>query len=126
MPRSLPVGIRQFTVYCLIGLLNTAIHFFSFLFFLNFINYQTVSNFLGFCLGLCFSFFMNAHFTFKQKVDFKKFIRMALTSGALAIIFGFIGDSFQFRATITFSLYILINPLIGFLLTKYYVFSSRG
>lgn len=126
MPSFLHINFRQFISYCLIGLFNTAIHFFSFLFFLRIFDYQTVSNFLGFCLGLCFSFFMNAYFTFKEKPDIKKFIKMTITSGGLAVFFGFLGDSFQFSPFVTFGLYVIVNPIIGFILTKYYVFSSNS
>lgn len=120
------ISARQFITYCLIGFFNTAIHFFAFLFFLKIFNYQTISNFLGFCLGLCFSFFMNAYFTFKEKPDLKKFVRMALTSGGLAFSFGFLGDFFKFNPFVTFGLYVVVNPIIGFILTKYYVFSSAN
>lgn len=124
MPSLMQVRARQFITYCLIGLLNTAIHFLAFILFLKIVPYQTISNLLGFCLGLCFSFFMNSYFTFKEKPNVKKFIKMVLTSGGLAFFFGFLGDSFQFSPFVTFGLYIIINPIIGFLLTKYYVFSS--
>ena len=117
---------RQFIIYCLIGLLNTAIHFFSFLFVLKIIEYQTISNFIGFCFGLCFSFFMNARFTFKEKTDVRKFFKMLITSGGLALLFGFMGDSFQFSPFLTFCIYIILNPIFGFIITKYYVFSSNN
>lgn len=126
MPPLLQISTRQFITYCLIGLLNTAIHFFSFLFFIKIFNYQTVSNLLGFCFGLCFSFFMNAYFTFKKKPDIKKFIKMTMTSGGLAVSFGFLGDSLQLNPFFTFALYIIVNPVIGFMLTKYFVFSSTN
>lgn len=69
---------------------------------------------------------MNAHFTFRKKTDFKKFIKMMLSSGGLAVFFGFLGDLYVLSPFITFGIYIVVNPIIGFLLTKYYVFSSRN
>lgn len=125
MSSFLQIGVKQFITYCLIGLVNTGIHFFAFLLFLNLIGLQAIANFLGFTLGLLFSFFMNSCFTFKKRPSFVKFLKMALTNGGLAFLFGFLGDCFEFRPLLTFGLYISINPVLGFLLTKYFVFSSK-
>lgn len=117
--------IREFITYGLIGILNTLIHFICFLLLLEIIKYQTIANFFGFMAGLIFSFFMNAKFTFKQDVSLIKFVKMTLVSGGISIFFGFIGDYLSLSPYLTFSVYVLVNPIIGFLLTRFYVFNKK-
>lgn len=115
---------KQFICFCLIGLINTAIHFIVFISLLKFIPYQSIDNFVGFTFGLLFSFFTNAKFTFKQKATKYKFLKMLIVSGSLSFIFGVIGDFFCLNPILTFVLYIIINPIFSFLFIKKIVFNE--
>lgn len=115
-------SLRQFSTYCLIGVINTIVHFAVFCFANSIIGFQSISNLIGFFFGLCLSFVLNGKFTFKKKANFKSFIKFSISSGSLAFVFGWVGDVFVLQPHITFILYICINPLLGFLLAKYFAF----
>lgn len=114
----------QFLTFGVIGILNTGIHFCVFMGFLALFPSQLLANFLGFFAGVVFSFFMNAIFTFKQKTTISKFLKMVAVSGSLSCFFGYLGDSYQWAPYLTFLLFVMVNPLISFFLTKKIVFSE--
>lgn len=116
-------SVRQFLIFCLIGVINTIIHLSVFSFVLNYVSTQALSNAIGFLFGLVFSFFMNAKFTFRQKTNLTKFLKMGAVSGALSVFFGALGDMNQWNPFITFLLYVCFNPLISFISVKFLVFS---
>ena len=121
---EIKTNVVQFFKFCVIGVLNTGIYFLVFMGLLTIFASQLIANFLGFCAGVTFSFFMNAAFTFKQKTTINKFIRMVLVSGTLSGFFGYLGDSYQWSPYMTFTLFVLVNPLISFFLTKKIVLSE--
>ena len=115
-------SLREFISYCTIGVLNTAVHYVVFRGLLTIVSLQTIANTLGFCCGLVVSFFLNSRFTFKTKVSFFRCFKLGLASGAVALVFGALGDILALHPTLTFVSYVLVNPVIGFLLAKYFVF----
>lgn len=115
--------IKQLLTYGLIGILNTLIHgivFFSLTIVMN----QAGSNLLAFLVAVCFSFFMNATFTFKKKPTPSRFLKMTLIMAFFSYGFGFLGDFYKLDPFITIIIYFVLNPIIGFILTKYIVFSK--
>lgn len=116
-------GIREFLIYCFIGIANTGIHFFVFFLCTNFYS-QALSNSLAFTVAVVFSFFCNSIITFKEKPTRLKFIRMYFSMLFVSAGFGYIGDYFSLQPLITVFLYFIINPVIGFLVTKYFVFGK--
>ena len=112
----------QFFVYCIIGFLNTVVHYCGFMGSIVFLKYQSMSNLFGFILGVSVSFYLNGKFNFKKELNKLRFLKMVCASGSLSFIFGFLGDSFSLDPNITFVIYVLFNPIFGFILTKYYVF----
>lgn len=115
--------IKQLLIYGLIGVLNTLIHglvFFSLISVMN----QAVSNLLAFLVAVCFSFFMNATFTFKEKPTTARFLKMTLIMAVFSYGFGFMGDFYKLTPCITIIVYFILNPIIGFIFTKYIVFNK--
>ncbi|WP_367882957.1 GtrA family protein [Parasutterella excrementihominis] len=114
-------GLREFFLYCFIGIINTGIHFFVFIFAANYFS-QTISNCLAFSFAVVFSFFCNSIFTFKKEPSKKRFIKMYLSMLLVSAGFGYIGDFFNLYPLITILIYFVLNPIIGFVVTKYFVF----
>ena len=108
--------------YGFIGIVNTGIHFVVFWSILYWVDLQAFANLCGFLIAVVFSFFMNARLTFKAKPTRRRFQRMVISMALVSVLFGAIGDVFKLYPLITFGIYFLLNPLIGFFVTKYFVF----
>ena len=67
---------------------------------------------------------MNATFTFKEKPTPARFLKMTLIMAVFSYGFGFLGDYYKLDPLITIIIYFALNPIIGFILTKYIVFSK--
>ena len=115
-------SLTEFVSYCAIGVLNTAVHYGVFLGLLALVPLQTIANTAGFVCGLVVSFFLNSRFTFKKPVSFVRFLKLGLASGVVALVFGLLGDLLALHPTLTFLSYVFVNPVIGFLLAKHFVF----
>lgn len=115
--------IKEFLVYGIIGVVNTGIHFFVFSLCTT-VYSQTLSNSLAFTVAVIFSFICNSIFTFKEKPTGIKFAKMYFSMLIVSAGFGFVGDYFSLHPWITIFLYFIVNPIIGFLITKYFVFGK--
>ena len=112
---------KEFICYGIIGVINTGIHF-IFFFGLEKISSQTLANSVAFSVAVVFSFFCNSFFTFKKRPTKRKFLKMYFSMLLVSAAFGYIGDSFQIFPLVTITIYFIFNPIIGFLITKYFVF----
>ena len=116
--------LRQFVRYGVVGILNTALHaavFFS-LVAIGFA--QAMGNFLAFLVAVTFSFFANARFTFSQRPSLAKFLKMSVVMAVLSICCGIVGDALAVNPILTFVVYCAVSYVLGFLLTRFFVFSK--
>lgn len=112
---------KEFICYGIIGVVNTGIHFIVF-FILEKFSSQTLANSVAFSVAVIFSFFCNSFFTFKERPTKRKFVKMYFSMLLVSAVFGYIGDTFQIFPLVTIILYFIFNPIIGFFVTKYFVF----
>ena len=112
---------RQPVVYGVIGVINTAIHFAVFWCAVIAGASQVVGNSLGFTAAVAVSFFLNAHFTFRRTPTWQRFLRMYSSMLLVSWGFGWLGDTFNLPLFVTFIVYCIINPAIGFCVTKFFV-----
>ncbi len=115
-------SFTEFACYCAIGVLNTAVHYVVFRGLLALVPLQTITNTAGFVCGLVVSFFLNSRFTFKKAASLTRFLKLGLANGVVALVFGLLGDLLALHPTLTFVVYVFVNPMIGFLLAKHFVF----
>lgn len=115
--------IKQFLKYGLIGIINTLIHGAVFFILLNFFT-QAISNLFAFFVAVCFSFYMNAIFTFKERTTIVMFLKMVFFMGICSYGFGFIGDYWELEPILTIVIYFILNPVVGFIFTKFLVFKN--
>lgn len=113
-----------FILYGLIGLLNTGVHFIVFMGVYQVIESQTISNFIAFCTAVVFSFFMNAKFTFQKRPTLKMFVKMFFVMSLLSLGAGYVGDLFAVHPLITFVGYCVFSYLVGFVLSKTFVYKD--
>lgn len=114
--------LRELIVYCLIGVLNTGIHFLVFIGIVKCFHSQTLANAFGFTVAVVVSFFLNSRFTFKKNPTGKRFFLMYFSMLCLSVLFGALGDICNIQPIVTFIVYCVLNPVIGFIVTKYFVF----
>lgn len=114
--------LKQFVIYCIIGLFNTTIHGITFYIFYSFLEFQGICNLLGFLVAVTFSYFANAFFNFKKKPALCAFLKMTFSLGLLAFVLGCYSDIQHIHPAITFIGTVLLSTVLGFLVTKFYVF----
>lgn len=114
---------REVLVYGAIGVANTLVHFAVFWGTVAVTHSQTLGNALGFTVAVVFSFFMNASLTFRKPPTRAAFLRMYGSMLLVSLAFGALGDVADLHPVLTFALYGILNPVIGFLVTKFFVFS---
>lgn len=113
----------EFLRYGVVGIANTAVHavvFFSLVSLLTFS--QALGNCIAFFVAVTVSFFLNAHFTFRQRPTLSKFVRMTTVMALLSYASGRVGDVLSLNPVVTFLIWCAVSYVAGFLLTRYFVF----
>lgn len=115
----------MFLSYFKIGILNTLLHWSIFFSIYHFVPQQNVSNSIAFILVTTFSFFMNAKYTFKEKVSLYKYILFTGVMFILSWITGNAGDEMNLNPFITLIFFSGISLILGFLFSKFIVFRKN-
>lgn len=84
---------------------------------------QSLSNLAAFFAAVIVSFFANARFTFKQCPTTAKFLKMSAVMALLSFACGTAGDSLAIHPVLTFIVYCAVSYVLGFLLSRYFVFA---
>ncbi len=116
--------LRQPVVYSIIGVINTVVHLCVFIAVVRIGHTQAFSNLCAFFVAVTVSYVLNARFTFKTRPKISQYCRMVFSMAVISWFFGYIGDTYQLQPSMTFLIYCVINPMIGFLISKYIVFSK--
>lgn len=114
----------SFFIYSFIGIFNTLLHF-SIFYLLVFLSFkQALANFFAFLFAATFSYFMNAKFTFKANYNFKKHLLFLGLMGSLSFFLGLLADILQLPALLTPIIFSALSLILGFLLSKFFIFGS--
>jgi len=123
-------NVRQFTSFSLIGVSNTAIHYFVFLFLFDLLGvHYLVSSFFGYIFGMVNSYILNSYITFKQASILSRFrmIKFLLVN-LLALLINLLAmkllvDTLLLRAEFSQIIAILIALFFNFILNKVWTFA---
>lgn len=115
---------KQFSLYTLIGIANTAVHWLVFALFYSFEFTQATSNLVGFLAASLFSFIVNSKITFKTELNLKRYLLFMLGMAVISIAVGYMGDVMNLHPIITLVLFSLISLVVGFLWSKFFVFKA--
>lgn len=119
--------IKVLFKYCVVGGFNTALHWISFAVVYHFLHgTQAVSNLVGFCIAVTFSFFANAKWTFNAEQTTLRYFMYVGFMGCLALSFGYVADKMQFNPFITLIGFTIISLVIGFLYSNFVVFRKKA
>lgn len=116
--------LREFKNYSLIGILNTLIHTFIFI-IASIYCPSSWANLLAFIFATTFSFFANAHFTFKKVASLKCYCFFVLLMSLMALLTGWLIDFLKFPKIFSVLLFIPLSWILGFLIVKKLVFREE-
>lgn len=113
---------KQFSLYTLIGVFNTGIHWLVFagLYLLEFS--QASSNLAGFLAASLFSFVVNTKVTFKTELHLGRYFIFMLGMASISLAVGYMGDVLTLHPIITLVLFSVISLVVGFFWSKFIVF----
>lgn len=118
--------LKVFIKYVVVGGGNTAIHWITFAVMYHlFTQNQMACNFLGFCIAVSFSFYVNARWTFKAEHTSIRYFMFVGFMGLLALCFGYLADEFHFAPYLTLAGFSITSLVIGFLYSNFVVFRKK-
>lgn len=117
--------INLFLKYVSIGVINTLIHWTTFIILTYLLHIsQSTSNLLAFIAAVTFSFFANAKFTFNKKPTRYKYFYFVIFMGGMSYIFGHMADVHNIHPTVTLISYSVLSLFVGFLFSKIFIFNG--
>ncbi|MFC0266587.1 GtrA family protein [Kushneria aurantia] len=117
---------NQFVRYALIGILNTTIHWLTFLLLFALLGSQSLANLAGYLTAATFSFFANARWTFKSEATTPRYIAFVAFMGVLSWGFGWAADAISLHPLLTLIGFSALSLVLGFLFSRFLVFRSRA
>ncbi|HGX8840500.1 TPA: GtrA family protein [Escherichia coli] len=117
--------LKILTKYASIGVINTAIHWIVFGLLCYLLGTtQAAANLAGFCVAVTFSFYANAHFTFKKKATGKRYFAFVTFMGLISFLTGHLSDVFKLPPIATFLIFSPASVIIGFVYFNFIVFKG--
>nr|MBF0683474.1 GtrA family protein [Pseudomonas sp.] len=116
--------LNLFSRYACIGVANTLIHWAVFAATYYVVAEQSISNLVGFCAAVSFSFFANAKLTFRQQATPGRYVAYVVFLGSLSYAVGSIADASELPPLVTLVVFSALSLVIGFLYSRYVVFRS--
>ena len=116
---------KLFTRYLSIGVINTLIHWATFGVLYTCGSSQSMANVCAFCVAVTFSFFANAHWTFKSQATSLRYLLYVVFMGVLALGIGRSADHFAINPLITLIIFSLVSLIVGFLYSRFIVFRIK-
>ena len=121
---ALKFGSKTFRKYVLVGILNTVIHWLSFLILFEFLTAQSTSNFIAFLIAVTFSFFMNSEFTFKSKRSFGRYVSFITCMSIVSFFTGYMADKMALPIILTLVIFSFLSLVCGYYYSKLFVFTE--
>lgn len=117
--------LKLFARYSSIGVVNTLIHWLVFAALYSQNTSQSLANFVAFCVAVTFSFFANAHWTFKTAPTTTRYVIYVFFMGAVAAGVGKLADQFHALPMITLVVFSVVSLLSGFIYSNFIVFKVK-
>ncbi|NBB11106.1 GtrA family protein [Pseudomonas sp. SLFW] len=118
--------LHRITRYCLVGLVNSAVHALIFLacnllWGMN----QTSSNLIGFLAAVSLSFFLNAQFTFDSHRSWRRYWLYGAFMGMVSLSVGALGDGLAWSSLVTLVVFCAVSLVLGYTFARHVVFQDR-
>lgn len=117
--------LNNFSKYLSVGVINTLIHWVTFIACVQHGETQALANFLAFCVAVTFSFFANARWTFNAEATTIRYMMYVFVMGTIAVLIGSFADRLNAPPVVTLVIFSVISLLIGFISSTYIIFRDR-
>lgn len=114
--------LKNVSLYSLIGVFNTGLHWSVFYLLINQGIEQSYSNLVAFLCAASFSFIVNAKYNFKSEINLNKYFLFLGFMGILSFSVGFVSDGLLLNPLFTLVVFSLLSFILGFLYSKFVVF----
>ncbi len=119
-------AFQGFSRFVSVGFLNTLIHWSTFSVLHAILGFsQALSNLAAFCLAVSFSFYANAHYTFKARATGSRYLLFVGFMGLLSLGVGYAADRLRLPGLITLIVFSTISLVCGFFYSKCFIFRER-
>lgn len=119
-------AFHGFPRFVSVGFLNTLIHWSTFAVLHAILGFsQALSNLAAFCLAVSFSFYANAHYTFKARATGSRYLLFVGFMGLLSLGVGYAADRLRLPGLITLIVFSAISLVCGFFYSKCFIFRER-
>lgn len=117
---------RHFVIFCLIGAINTGVHFAVAIFSIEALGTnQVTANSIAFLIANIGSYVANSLLNFKAPLSLSRYGRFLLSSLSVIILVLFISaiaDRYQIHYLYTLVTLTMLSPVISFLMVRYFTF----
>lgn len=114
--------LKNISMYSLIGILNTSVHWV--VFYVLYLRWgeQSYSNLIAFLCAATLSFIMNSKFNFKTKISINKYFLFLGGMGIISFIIGLFSDEFSLSPIVTLVVFSTASLMLGYVYSKFLVF----
>ncbi|MGB5855871.1 MAG: GtrA family protein [Oceanisphaera sp.] len=111
--------LKSISLYSLIGVLNTTLHWVVFYILYKVGVEQAYSNLAAFICAATFSFFMNAKFNFKVEINIKKYFIFLIGMGMISFVVGFFADTYHLNPLVTLVMFSASSFILGYIYSRF-------
>lgn len=114
--------IINFSIYALIGALNTIIHWIVFYVFYSLYFEQSYCNVLAFMCAASFSYIANSKYNFKIKPRKHKYVYFIIGMGIINYLIGLNSEELELSPLFTLVTSSFSSLLLGFIFSRFFIF----
>ena len=114
--------IINFSIYALIGVLNTTIHWVVFYIFYLLHLEQSFCNLLAFVCAASFSYILNSKYNFKIKLKRKKYSYFLIIMGMINYLIGLSSENLELPPLFTLVISSFLSLFLGFIVSNFFIF----
>ncbi len=114
--------IINFSIYVLIGLLNTTIHWIVFYIFYSLHFEQSYCNVISFMCAASFSYIANSRYNFGIKPRKNKYIFFIIGMGIINYLIGINSENLELSPLFTLVTSSISSLFLGFLFSRFFIF----
>jgi len=117
--------LKLFSRYATVGVINTLLHWSIFALAYHWLESQSFSNLIAFCVAVTFSFFTNARWTFRSEATARRYAAFVIFMGLLSWLIGKLADTMNLPPLLTLAGFSALSLVLGFVYSRFCVFRSK-
>lgn len=117
--------LKLFSRYASVGVINTLLHWSIFALAYHWLDSQSLSNLIAFCVAVTFSFFTNARWTFRSEATARRYAAFVAFMGLLSWLVGKLAENMALPPLLMLVGFSAMSLMLGFVYSRYCVFRSE-